>query len=164
MQKSYNLIEFRKDSAKLIGEPADALSIPEADSDFRAYGDAMKNPAYCTSGPGKSPQPRIKVFQRSGVKNTRAFTNLPDVVNTVQKFTTLPVEVFTVNATTSIADQIRLFNQWDILVTPHGRYALGEIIYGIFYPYICCLLKFTTNIQSSCQWYIHTEAWKQSCY
>lgn len=26
MQKSYNLIEFRKDSAKVVGEPSEALS------------------------------------------------------------------------------------------------------------------------------------------
>lgn len=122
MQKSYNLMEFRKDSAKFVGEPAEALVVPEVDADFRAFGQAMKNPVYCTSGPGGVPQPRVRIFQRSGVKNTRAFTNLRDVMKAIQMYTSLPVEVFTVNATTSIADQVRYFNQWDILITPHGRY------------------------------------------
>jgi len=53
--------------------------------------------------------------------------NIDEVVATLQQFTSVPVEIFTVNATTSIAEQIRLFNLFDILITPHGSHLANGI-------------------------------------
>lgn len=39
-----------------------------------------------------------------------------------QEYTTVPVEIITVNGTTSFLDQIRIFNSFDVLITPHGSH------------------------------------------
>lgn len=127
MQKSYNLMEFRKDSAKFMGEPGEALTAPETAADFRTNGEEYPNPAYCKGGAEGKPNPRIHVFYRSGIKHRRLFLNLDAVVKLVQEYTTLPVVLFTVNATTSIAEQIRMFNQFDVMVTPHGSHLANGI-------------------------------------
>lgn len=127
MQKSPNLLEFRKDSAKIIGEPAEALTIPEKLEDFHEYGTPMRNQPYCHNPGTGRPFPRIRVFQRSGTKSLRKFVNLPEVIQLLQEFSDRPVVVITANATTSIAEQIRLFNQFDVLVTPHGSHLANGI-------------------------------------
>jgi hypothetical protein len=70
MQKSPNLLEFRKDSAKIIGEPAEALKVPEVEEDFHAYGTPMRNQSYCHDPMTGRPSPRIHVFQRTGEPST----------------------------------------------------------------------------------------------
>jgi hypothetical protein len=66
MQKSQNLMSFRKDSAKFVGEPAEALVVPEVEDDFHPYGTPLRNPAYCNGSVSGRPNPRIRLFQRSG--------------------------------------------------------------------------------------------------
>ena len=127
MQKSYNLMEFRKDSAKFMGEPSEALTAPETAADFRTNGVEYPNPPYCNGGANGKPNPRIHVFYRSGIKHRRLFLNLNDVVRLVQEYTTVPVVLSTVNASTGIAEQIRLFNQFDIMITPHGSHLANGI-------------------------------------
>ena len=65
---------------------------------------------------------RIKIFQRSATVMLRKFTNLNDVVKLAQSYTTIPVEVITINETSSIQEQIRLFNSFDVLITSHGSH------------------------------------------
>jgi hypothetical protein len=52
----------------------------------------------------------------------RKFTNLDDVVKLAQEYTTVPVEVVTVNESTTVQEQIRLFNSFDVLITSHGSH------------------------------------------
>lgn len=66
----------------------------------------MVHPSYCVGGPSGQPNPRIKIFQRTLVKNLRAFVNLQEVIKLAELYTSKPVEVFTVNASTSIAEQV----------------------------------------------------------
>ena len=40
----------------------------------------------------------------------------------VQEYTTIPVEIITANETTTLAEQIRSFNSFDILITSHGSH------------------------------------------
>ena len=44
-----------------------------------------------------------------------------------QKYTSIPVQVVTVNASTSVTEQIRLFNNFDVLITPHGSHLANGI-------------------------------------
>ena len=76
---------------------------------------------------GKS-EARIKIFQRTATKMLRKFVNMDEVVRLVQEYTLLPVEVVTVNDATSIIDQIKVFNSFDILITSHG----SQLANGIF--------------------------------
>jgi capsular polysaccharide biosynthesis protein len=57
----------------------------------------------------------------------RRFTNLDEVVRLAQKFTSVTVDVVTVNASTTVTEQIRLFNGFDILITPHGSHLANGI-------------------------------------
>jgi len=57
----------------------------------------------------------------------RAFINLKDVVALAQNYTNIPVEVVTVNGSTSLLDQIRIFNSFDVLITPHGSHLANGI-------------------------------------
>ena len=57
----------------------------------------------------------------------RRFLNLPDVVKLAQSYTDVPVEVVTVNETTSVPEQIRIFNQFDVLITSHGSHLANGI-------------------------------------
>ena len=53
--------------------------------------------------------------------------NLQDVVALAQKYTTIPVEVVTANETTTVAEQIKLFNSFDVLITAHGSHLANGI-------------------------------------
>ena len=44
-----------------------------------------------------------------------------------QSYTTIPVEVITINSTTSLALQIKTFNQFDVLISPHGSHLANGI-------------------------------------
>ena len=57
----------------------------------------------------------------------RRFLNLPDVVRLAQTYTDVPVKVVTVNETTSVPEQIRMFNQFDVLITSHGSHLANGI-------------------------------------
>ena len=72
MQKPYNLIQLRKDTARLTGEPKEALMVQEKESE------TLPAP-YCRKFPEKSAA-RIHIFQRSATRMLRRFTNLDDVV------------------------------------------------------------------------------------
>lgn len=79
-----------------------------------------KGQAYCLEG-GRS-NARIRIFQRSATHSLRRFINEAEVIKLAQTYTIKNVEVVSVNASTSIADQIRLFNDFDVLITPHGSH------------------------------------------
>ena len=51
----------------------------------------------------------------------RRFLNLGEVVQLAQSYSSVPVEIVTVNESTLVAEQIRIFNSFDILITSHGR-------------------------------------------
>ncbi len=65
---------------------------------------------------------RIKIFQRTGTLQLRKFLNLPDVVKLAQEYTMVPIEVITANSTTSVQQQIDMFNNYDVLITSHGSH------------------------------------------
>ena len=44
-----------------------------------------------------------------------------------QTFTTVPVKVVTINATSTVEEQIRTFNEFDVLITPHGSHLANGI-------------------------------------
>ena len=84
-----------------------------------------KRQSYCLSD-GKSAA-RIKIFQRSATNSLRKFININEVVRLAQDYTTERVEIVSVNASTSIAEQIRFFNEFDLLITPHGSHLANGI-------------------------------------
>jgi hypothetical protein len=79
-----------------------------------------KGMPYCLEG-GKSRE-RIRIFQRSATYSLRKFINIDEVVNLAQSYTMEKVEIVSVNASTSIADQIRLFNDFNSLISSHGSH------------------------------------------
>jgi hypothetical protein len=126
MTVPYNIVNFRKDVALMTGEPAQALSIPEK----VILESKLGQRPYCLKANKSSlkTKARILIFQRSATRSLRKFDNLGEVINLAQSYSTVPVSVVTVNTTTSLADQIRLFNNFDILITPHG----SHLVNGIF--------------------------------
>lgn len=148
MQQFDVLIKFRRDAAKVYGEPSEALSHPEIADEMGAWGagdrseygeqtriqnedvlienfEEKKRQSYCLSD-GKSAA-RIKIFQRSATNSLRKFININEVVRLAQDYTTERVEIVSVNASTSIAEQIRFFNEFDLLITPHGSHLANGI-------------------------------------
>ena len=121
LQMPANHVNFRIDSAKLSGEPAMALSTPEDVKSSLPIGSVQ---TYCPAATAqeKISSARIKIFQRTNTKFLRSFINLPEVLVLAQKYTSVPIEVVTVNDTSTVADQIRLFNSFDVLITSHGSH------------------------------------------
>ena len=125
-------INFRKDVGKLLGQPASALSKPgESVAHFSlAKGERQ---GYCPKVRREKKQKsdaRIKIFQRSGTKMLRKFINLKEVISLAQEYTTKKVEVLTLNSESSVRDQIKLFNNFDILITCHGSHLTnGKVVY-----------------------------------
>ena len=70
---------------------------------------------------------RINIFQRTATFSLRKFLNINEVLKLAQSYTTVPVEIVSVNASTSIAEQIKLFNDFDVLITPHGSHLANGI-------------------------------------
>ena len=70
---------------------------------------------------------RIVVFQRTATISLRRFLNLPDVLRLAQTYTDVPVRLVTVNESTSVPEQIRIFNQFDVLITSHGSHLANGI-------------------------------------
>ena len=124
LQMPFNQINFRKDTAKYIGEPKQALSKPET---VAAILPSRARQDYCPPDGSKKSTARIKVFERSATRMLRKFLNMDEVVTIAQDFTSVPVEIVTVNDTTSVLDQIRLFNSFDVLITSHGSHLANGI-------------------------------------
>lgn len=125
MQGESNLALFRKEVAQKVGEPREILepSYVEPTSDRLS---PVFRQQFCPyrgniTRDNKS-SAKIKIFQRSATRNLRRFLNLAEVVTMVQEYTTIPVEIITANETTTLAEQIRSFNSFDILITSHGSH------------------------------------------
>ena len=130
LNKPDNLIALRAATVKELGEPAELLKTPELISDSQPL---QTKPAYCPQGKYDTvlgitkTRARIRIFQRTATQNLRSFVNLQAVIELVQQFTILPVKVITVNSTTTVEDQIRIFNDFDLLITPHGSHLANGI-------------------------------------
>ena len=124
LQLPFNHVSFRKDAAAVTGEPVDAITKPESEIDTLPIG---SDQLFCPSHSSKVSTARIKIFQRSGTKFLRKFLNIVEVIVLAQSYTSVPVEVVTVNDTSSIKDQIRLFNSFDILITSHGSHLANGV-------------------------------------
>ena len=134
MHGTANQIAFRKDLALRVGEPEESLRPGFAEELIDRNAPVFRQ-AYCPPAidgirtnqasimsTGVKSTARIKIFQRSNTRNLRKFINLRDVVDLVQTYTSIPVEVVTANESTSMAEQIRMFNSFDILITSHGSH------------------------------------------
>jgi hypothetical protein len=121
LQGAEDLVTFRKHLADIVGEPAEALTKPEEPP--VVMGPTTLQP-YCTTDGTKS-KAKIKIYQRY---EGRKFLNLEEVKALVQKYTSVPVEVVSAGLNTSITDLIKLFNDFDVLVTPEG----GHLTNGLF--------------------------------
>ena len=136
MNRLSDHILFRKEGAKIIGEPKALLEADEVDT-----GKVLTQlPEFCPRDPHtylkrgaksliykEKSNAKISIFQRTDTSMLRKFTNLDEVIRAVQQFTNLPVNVVTVNGTTSVKEQIKLFNSFDILITPHGSHLANGI-------------------------------------
>lgn len=132
MQGRRNLVEFRKDAATVTSEPAAALKTPEKlmlnDKGFDETEQTLSRMPYCSPAGSVPPtSARIKIFKRTMTVMLRRFINFDEVVNLVQSYTSNKVEVITVNESTTIQEQIREFNSFDILITSHGSHLANGI-------------------------------------
>lgn len=121
LQGSEDLVSFRKHLADIIGEPAAALTAPEELP--VVMGPTVTQP-YCTTDGTKS-KAKIKIYQRY---QGRKFLNLEEVKTLVQQYTSVPIEIVSAGLNTSTADLIKIFNEFDVLVTPEG----GHLTNGLF--------------------------------
>ena len=64
---------------------------------------------------------RINIFQRVSGSALRAFTNLDEVVDLVREYTDRTV-TFTTSEKHGFWEQYDLFNQFDVLISPHGSH------------------------------------------
>jgi len=84
---------------------------------------------------------RIKIFQNdfdfevndyiNGSFQNRNFVNIKEVVTLLESYTSEPVEIITFSNSTgplTLAEQVKLFNSFDILVSPSG----DHLVYGLF--------------------------------
>jgi len=135
LTKSSNTIAFRAKTFEIYGEPKGMIDTSNGNV-LELQRDSTKlewRPLYCANYAGHSKMPkrktkaRIKIFQRTQTENTRSFINLQEVIDLAQLYTTVPVEVVTVNKTSSIKEQIRLFNSFDVLISPHGSHLANGI-------------------------------------
>ena len=126
MQGESNLALFRKEVAQKVGEPSEILSPSWVEPTNDRLAPVLRQP-FCPSTPGNvtkenKSSAKIKIFQRSATRNLRRFLNLQSVIDMAQEYTSVPVEVITANETTTLAEQIRSFNSFDILITSHGSH------------------------------------------
>jgi len=137
MQGRANLVSFRRDTYTVSHEPKEVETNPEKLNLVHGFDDGVYTKyhmPYCnalniSSAANISTAParnitsaRIKIFQRTSTAMLRKFVNLQDVLSLAQEYTTLPVEVITVNESTTVQDQIKLFNSFDVLITAHGSH------------------------------------------
>lgn len=169
IQGRAHLVKFRQDTYALLKEPAEVATNPEKLQVVHGTDtlDTRKNRMdYCGHNGSSITSARIKIFQRTNTKMLRRFVNLDEVKALCQSYTTVPVEIVTVNTSSSVEDQIRLFNSFDILVTSHGSHlgnglftmhpetkAIVEIVSfvfdHVFYGNYNCFLGFADYIMSS---------------
>ena len=135
LQGQDNLIEFRRDSAIILGEPNEVLSDPE---------EALKiipgsiQQIYC-----KNRDFRIKILQVAGesVYNVlgKKIVNMREIIETIQRFSTVPIEVLEINRHMSMPEIIDYFNSFDILIAPPG----SHMIHGIFtaFPFTKAIIE-----------------------
>jgi hypothetical protein len=84
--------------------------------------------AVCTKG--CSSGLRVAIFQRvEGMWGQRSIANIERVVAVAQTYVGHPVRVISVSSQTSVADQVRLFQSFDVLVSTHGS-QLANMIYA----------------------------------
>ncbi len=130
-----NLVEFRKETDTILQDKMN-IKMPENTEtyvlDSQGF-DTIEIPenrwkSYCNK---ESQTPishaRVMIFQRTATIMLRRFLNLDEVVKLAQMYTTRKVEVVTVNETTSVPEQIRMFNQFDVLITSHGSHLANGI-------------------------------------
>ena len=126
-----NLVHFRKDTFNLVKEPKAVVSNPEnitLEHGFDVSDVFTHKNKYCNAQNKlvrdglNITNARIKIFQRTGTIMLRKFVNLDEVVQLAQEYTTRPIEVLTTNATTSVQEQIEMFNDYDVLITAHGSH------------------------------------------
>ena len=129
------LVMFRRDSAELLHEPQDAIINPEPlELDELGYDITpqslvkLERANYCAESSNGISRARIKIFERTATTMLRKFLNMDEVIELVQNYTSVPIEIITVNDTTSVVDQIRVFNSFDVLITSHG----SQLANGIF--------------------------------
>lgn len=124
-------MQFRKDTYNLVKEPHAVKINPEnvtLEHGFDVLDVFTHKNKYCNAEnkPVRDglniTKARIKIFQRTATLMLRKFVNLDEVVKLAQEYTTYPVEVITANATTSVQDQIDMFNNYDVLITAHGSH------------------------------------------
>jgi capsular polysaccharide biosynthesis protein len=77
---------------------------------------------FCTPNFPKPTNAKIKLYQRTENLFPRTIVNIQEVVDLLQTFTSFPVEVVTTTEKMTIQEQIRIFNNFDILVTTHGSH------------------------------------------
>jgi hypothetical protein len=73
---------------------------------------------------------RIHIFQRTpgdGKSGDRAFSNLNEVKELLQRYTEEPVKILTVHSGLSVYEQSKVFRSFDILVTPHGSHLMNML-------------------------------------
>ena len=138
LTKPQNIIAFRLKSFEIYGEPRQIYDkktkrVMETPKDLESL---VWKPYFCdeyagykklSTTPIRTTSARIRIFQRSDTENLRKFMNLDEVIALAQTFTSIPVEVVTVNKTSTIEEQIRLFNSFDVLITPHGSHLANGI-------------------------------------
>ena len=131
LQGQDNLMEFRRDTAVILGEPNEVLSDPEEEVNI--------TPGYVQQMYCKSRDFRIKILQLDGEPFNRRFTNMDDVVSVLQRFSTIPVEVLVISRKMSLPEIIDYFNSFDILVSPVG----SHLIHGLFtaFPFTKALIE-----------------------
>ena len=125
MQGESNLALFRKEVAQKVGEPREILEASYIEPTSNRLSPVFRQPFCPQEGnvtKDNKSSAKIKVFQRSATRNLRKFLNLAAVVSMIQEFTTVPVEIITANETTTLAEQIKSFNSFDVLITSHGSH------------------------------------------
>ena len=131
-----NAIKFRKEMAGKMGEPKLAMEISERSA---GYGSTFTRQAYCTLGGNKPSVARVIIYQRSESNSPRTIVNIEEVKTVLQKYTEIPIKVVTTTQYQKIQEQIRIFNDFDILVTTHGSHMTN----GVFtvHPYYHAVIE-----------------------
>ena len=103
--------------------------------------------SYCTRDQQKPTNARIKLYQRTQNLYPRTISNEKEVIELLQTFTSQPVEVITTSEKMSMAEQIRIFNDFDILVTTHGAHMAN----GVFsmHPYSLAVVEIVPFVYDS---------------
>ena len=98
---SDNLISFRKEAARVTGEPKDALKMTEIEPENKLL------QSYCKGTSMEKTNARIRIFQRTRTQEPRSFVNIDEVKTLIQQYTDVPVEIITTTEMNTIQEQIR---------------------------------------------------------